>query len=72
MNSRKIEKQNVVEMTPPLELRHDSTDMPAELYAQLQIYVARQKAVRGKGQPSVSIQNVITEAVRVHLAQHDR
>ncbi|CAM3507570.1 hypothetical protein DESA109040_14835 [Deinococcus saxicola] len=49
MNSRKIEKQNVAETTPPLELRHDSTDMPAELYAQLQIYVARQKAVRGKG-----------------------
>lgn len=69
--SRKIEKQKNVEPPPP-ELKHYSTYMPAELYAQLQVYVARQKAVKSKRQDKVSIQNVITEAVRVYLDKHDR
>lgn len=70
--SRKTEEQKEVELPPTPELKHYSTYMPADLYVQLQVYVAKQKAVRGKGIERVSIQNVITEAVRVHLDKHDK
>lgn len=69
--SRKTEKQKNVE-PPPLELKHYSTYMPAELYAQLQVYVARQKSVKSKRQDKASIQNVITEAVKIYLDKHDK
>lgn len=69
--NRKDEKQKQVEGPPTPELKHYSTYMPADLYTQLQVYVAKQKAVKGRGQERVSIQNVITEAVRVYLDKHD-
>lgn len=69
--SRKAGKQESIEPSPS-ELKHYSTYMPAELYARLQVYVARQKAVKSKRQEKVSIQNVITEAVQVYLDKHDK
>lgn len=70
--NRKVEKQNEVEVPEPPQLRHYSTYMPADLYARLQVYVAKQKSVKGHSKERVSIQNVISEAVRQYLVEHDK
>lgn len=58
--------------SPATELKHYSSYMPMPLFAQLQIYVARRKAARGKAGEKVSIQSVIAEAVREYLDKHDK
>ncbi|MFB9992839.1 hypothetical protein ACFFLM_12765 [Deinococcus oregonensis] len=70
--SRKPEQHKEVDVPGASPLRHYSTYMPADLYARLQVYVAKQKSVRGHRKERVSIQNVISEAVRQYLEEHDK
>lgn len=79
--STKVERQpssKAVSTTEPLDesdtapLKHYSSYMPMPLFAQLQIYVAKQKAARGLGGAKVSIQSVITEAIQQYLDKHDK
>ena len=55
-----------------VELKHYSSYMPLPLFAQLQIYVAKRKATRGKAGEKVSLQSVIAEAVQQYLNQNDK
>ncbi|MFC3860442.1 hypothetical protein ACFOPQ_06645 [Deinococcus antarcticus] len=68
----KAEKQSEPDLEGALQLKHYSTYMPADLYAQLQVFVAKQKRAAVKGGEKVSIANVIAESVRQYLEKHDR
>lgn len=70
--STKAEKQSAPDLEVAPQLKHYSTYMPADLYAQLQMYVAKQKGNKAPGGEKVSIQNVIAESVRQYLEKHDK
>lgn len=75
-SAKTLKQQSTVrvqeELSESAELKHYSSYMPLPLFAQLQIHVAKQKAVRGNSGGKVSIQSVIAQAVQQYLETHDK
>lgn len=78
-SAKKLKQEGTNEPSPlsegvaqGVELKHYSSYMPLPLFAQLQIYVAKRKATRGKTGEKVSLQSVIAEAVQQYLDRNDK